>query len=307
MGDSELLEEQGPAMTAGERLRVAREASGLSLEDIATSTRIPTRHLESLENSDFSRLPAPTYTIGFAKNYASAVGLDRAEIGDQLRTEMGGSRPVSTVPEVFEPADPARAMPKWLIIGTVGALILAALLFNWLSNRSLEGGDEEATANIAAAAPTPAPAPQGQGPVVISASDTAWIDVRDGDIILKQGELASGQSFEVPANAAAPTLTTAKPEALRISVGTADAPAIGEPGTKVTVSLKPDDLLRSRTPSPAAAPAAAPAAPPQAAPARPPQRRPAPPLPVRSEPAAPPPVAAQPQPASNEASPTPQQ
>ena len=47
--------------------------------------------------------------------------------------------------------------------------------------------------------------------------------VRDGATILKQGELAAGQSFEVPATATAPTLTTAKPEALRISVGTGDA------------------------------------------------------------------------------------
>ena len=79
MGDAELVEDEGLPVSVGERLRGAREAAGLSLEDIATSTRIPTRHLESLETSDFSRLPAPTYTIGFAKSYAAAVGLDRAD------------------------------------------------------------------------------------------------------------------------------------------------------------------------------------------------------------------------------------
>ena len=113
MGDAEVAEDEGVAMTAGERLRQAREASGMTLEEIATTTRIPTRHLESIETGDFARLPAPTYTIGFAKNFAGAVGLDRAEIGDQLRAEMGGSRPAMTTPEVFEPADQARAMPNW--------------------------------------------------------------------------------------------------------------------------------------------------------------------------------------------------
>jgi len=267
MGDAELVEDEGLPVSVGERLREAREAAGLSLEDIATSTRIPTRHLESLETGDFSRLPAPTYTIGFAKNYAAAVGLDRAEIGDQLRAEMGGSRPATSVPsEVFEPADPARAMPMGLIIGAVVAVVFAALLFNWLSNRSLEGPDEVVAENeTAAIAPPAAPAAvQGQGPVLITASDTAWIEVKDGEVILKQGELAAGQSFEVPVNAVAPTLTTAKPEALRISVGTADAPAIGEAGKKVTVSLKPADLLR---PPAAAAALPQPAA---AAPANPP-------------------------------------
>lgn len=303
MGDAELVDEGGMPMTAGERLREAREAAGMTLEEIATTTRIPTRHLESLEAGDFARLPAPTYTIGFAKSFAAAVGLDRAEIGDQLRTEMGGSRPVTTTPEVFEPADPARAMPKWLIAGTIGALLLFALLFNWLSNRSLEAPDDEAAANVAAPAALPpaAAVAQGQGPVVITASDTAWIDVRDGAAILMQAELASGQSFQVPTNAVAPTLTTAKPEALRISVGTADAPAIGEAGRKVTVSLKPDDLLRAK---PAASPAVVePAAPPPQATTRAPARRPAQP-PVQPNMSSP---GAEPQANAAAPAPTPQQ
>ena len=287
MGDAELVEEDGVPMSAGERLRQAREASGLTLEEIATSTRIPTRHLESLENGDFQRLPAPTYTIGFAKNFAAAVGLDRAEIGDQLRTEMGGSRPVMTTPEVFEPADPARAMPVWLIAAAIGALLLFALLYNWLSNRSLEPADEELAAeNVVAPAPPPAAvAPQGQGPVVITATDAVWVEIKDGGVLLKQGLLAAGEVFQVPATAVAPTLTTAKPEALRIAVGTTVAPMIGEPAKKVTASLKPDDLLRPRQASATAAPQPA-AQPPRtaAAPvARP--RRSAPPPPAAPAPA----------------------
>ena len=105
--------------TVGEQLRAAREEKGLNLEDIAAQTRIPRRHLESLEASDWDKLPAPTYTIGFAKSYASAIGLDRTDIGEQLRAEMGGQRPVAATTEVFEPADPARTMPKGLVFGTI--------------------------------------------------------------------------------------------------------------------------------------------------------------------------------------------
>src|SRR5690606_1403696 len=175
MGDAELDEENGTAMSVGERLRAAREAGGLTLEDIATTTRIPIRHLESLEAGDFARLPAPTYSVGFAKNYAAAVGLDRAEIGDQLRAEMGGTRPATTTADVFEPADPARAMPKWLIIGTIVALLLAALMFNWLNNRSMDAPDEVEASNLTAPVPPPAaPAQQGQQPVVLTATDRVW-------------------------------------------------------------------------------------------------------------------------------------
>ena len=96
-------------VTVGQRLREAREAKGMSVEDIAASTRIPTRHLTSLENSDWDKLPAATYSIGFAKNYAGAVGLDRNEIGEQLRAEMGGMQRAQTIyPDVYEAARPAR-------------------------------------------------------------------------------------------------------------------------------------------------------------------------------------------------------
>lgn len=277
-------------VTAGQRLKEAREAAGLSIEDVAATTRIPTRHLASLEVSDWDQLPAATYSIGFAKNYATAVGLDKAEIAEQLRAEMGGARPVATNMEVYETADPARTMPKGLVFGALGLVVLAVLLFTWLNNRSMESDpvapaveNEAATFDSIAAA-----APANTGTVVLTANEPVWIEVRDGSAILRQGELAAGQSYEVPANAVAPKLTTGKPEALRIAIGTADAPAVGPTGERVSgVSLLAVDLMKGPA---AAAPVAAAPAPAAPAPAR-----------VRSTPrrntptpAAPPPAAAAP-------------
>jgi cytoskeleton protein RodZ len=254
--------------TVGERLRVAREEKGLSLEEIAAQTRIPRRHLESLETSDWERLPAPTYTIGFAKSYASAVGLDRSEIYEQLRGEMGGMRPATTASEVFEPADPARTMPKWLVFGAIAAVLVLVLVLSWLNERSIQEPDPAANDSTAPAvapeANVPAPAasaPTAQGPVVITANEQVWIQVKDGATTLKEGLLEAGQSFEVPATATAPVLTTGKPEALRISVGTASAPPVGPAATTVRdVSLLGPDLMRG--PAAASAPAAAPGSPP---------------------------------------------
>ncbi len=255
----------GGGATVGEQLRAARDAQGLSLEDVAARTRIPTRHLESLEASDWSKLPATTYSIGFAKSYASAVGLDRTAIGDQLRAEMSGysQRPTNTA-EVFEPADPARVMPKWLVLLAVLGVIavIAGLLV--MRNREISGPDE-GTPPVAAEAPqapaanAPAAAPAPSGPVVITANEPAWLQVYEkGGKTLYQGQLAAGQSYEVPATATAPLLKTGKPEALRVAVGTADAPPVGTPGTTARdVSLLPADLMRggAATPAPASAPA----------------------------------------------------
>lgn len=251
-------------VTVGQRLREAREAAGLSIEDVAATTRIPTRHLASLEISDWDQLPASTYSVGFAKNYATAVGLDKAEIAEQLRAEMGGARPVATHMEVYETADPARTMPKGLVFGALGLVLLVVLLFTWLSNRSMES-DPAAAAIENEAAPLDnfaAAAPAATGTVVLTANEAVWIEVRDGSAILKQGELAAGQSYEVPATAVAPRLTTGKPEALRIAIGTADAPAVGPAGERVSgVSLLAADLAKGPVAAAAAAPAPAPAAP----------------------------------------------
>ena len=280
--------------TVGARLKAARTKKKMSLEDIAAQTRIPLRHLESVEQSAWDRLPAPTYTIGFAKAYAGAVGMDRAEVSEQLREELGGLRYTVTSTDTFEPADPARSMPKWLVIGAVAAVILLVLLMSWLNERSLDDPAEPA-ANVAASAPAqpaaPPPAqPTAQGPVVLTATEQAWLQIYEkGGATYFSGMLNAGQNFTVPPNATAPMLKTAKPEALRIMVGTTLAPTVGPAGRMISdVSLLPADLLRQGS---APAPAAAPPQPQPAAPraSTPPQQRSTP----RRQPA-PPPVEAPP-------------
>jgi cytoskeletal protein RodZ len=257
--DEELVETDVPSV--GERLRAAREEKGMSLEDIAAQTRIPQRHLESIEKAEWERLPAPTYTIGFARSYASSVGLDRAEIADQLRTEIGGSRPQTMIaPEVFEPADPARTMPKSLVFGAIAAVLVLIVVMTWLNRRSLEQPDENTTNAPAAAAPAtqqtaPPPAPAAGQPVVLTATDAVWLQVSEkGGATLFAGVLQPGQSYPVPPSATAPVLKTGKPEALRVTVGNTVAPAIGPAATTVTdVSLLSADLLKPGQP-PAPAP-----------------------------------------------------
>jgi cytoskeleton protein RodZ len=197
MMDEAVVETEAPSV--GEQLRAAREEKGLNLEDIAAQTRIPRRHLESIETSDWEKLPAPTYTIGFAKSYASAVGLDRTDIGDQLRAEMGGSRPMMAAPEVFEPADPARTMPKGLVLGTIAAVIVLILIMTWLNNRSLEPAEETNTVAAAETPPppqaaAPAPAPVTGQPVVLTATAPVWFQVYEkGGATLFSGMLQPGQ------------------------------------------------------------------------------------------------------------------
>src|SRR3546814_20841742 len=110
MADEEVAEQGERAITrTGDKLRLAREAAGLSLADVASRTRITQRHLEAIEKSDFSELPGRTYVTGFARAYARAIDLPEAEIGAAVRRELEedayAARPAY---EAYEPTDPTR-------------------------------------------------------------------------------------------------------------------------------------------------------------------------------------------------------
>ncbi len=64
----------------GSRLRRAREARGLTLEDAERDTRISRRYLQALENEEFDVIPAPVYARGFLRSYSQYLGLDPQEM-----------------------------------------------------------------------------------------------------------------------------------------------------------------------------------------------------------------------------------
>lgn len=70
-------------MTPGQALAAKRAERGLSIEQVAASTRIRAEHLRALEADDLAQLPAPVYARGYLRTYATYLGLDPDEL---LRT-----------------------------------------------------------------------------------------------------------------------------------------------------------------------------------------------------------------------------
>jgi cytoskeleton protein RodZ len=60
----------------GAKLRAARERRGVSLRQIAETTKISVSALEALERNDPSRLPGGIFSRAFVRSYAAEVGLD---------------------------------------------------------------------------------------------------------------------------------------------------------------------------------------------------------------------------------------
>ena len=82
-------------------LKNERETRRLSLEEVSSTTRIPRRALESLEEDRFEDLPSGVFVRGFIKAYASAVKIDADEVlerFDEQREQTLRPAPLSTVP-----------------------------------------------------------------------------------------------------------------------------------------------------------------------------------------------------------------
>jgi cytoskeleton protein RodZ len=63
-------------LSVGQQLRVAREARGLAVADIAKKLKLSPRQVEALESDDWSRLPCNTIVRGFVRNYARLIDLN---------------------------------------------------------------------------------------------------------------------------------------------------------------------------------------------------------------------------------------
>jgi hypothetical protein len=69
-----------PMQTVAHLLKKAREAKGLSFEQIRETLKIHPRFLRALEESDYQVFSSPVHLKGFLKNYAEYLGLDVAAI-----------------------------------------------------------------------------------------------------------------------------------------------------------------------------------------------------------------------------------
>ena len=82
----------------GGKLRQARERRGISLRQIAASTKISVAALEALERNDTSRLPGGIFSRAFVRSYAIEVGLDPDETVREFLERFHEEAPVAAVP-----------------------------------------------------------------------------------------------------------------------------------------------------------------------------------------------------------------
>lgn len=248
--------------SVGDKLRSGREAQGIELSDVAARTRIPQRHLEAIERSNYASLPSITYALGFAKAYARAIGADEVALGRELRQELDTKfERVAPTPS-YEMNDPTRAPSRGLVwFGAFVALLLLVGVGLYYGT-SLFRGSAPAPETLEIPEDTPAPAPTPTtttvaqaGQVSLVALDTVWLRVTDATgKLLYEKEMQAGERFDVPADADHPKAKTGRPDKIQVLVNGSNAPALGQGDKAVEVEVSAQALLARGTPGAEASP-----------------------------------------------------
>lgn len=88
--------------TVAEKLRQAREAQNLTVNQVADVTKIRTDHIRALEEGNFDIFSAQVYIRGFVRTYSTLLKLDVPQTMAMLDNELGKTEKFSEPPPLTE-------------------------------------------------------------------------------------------------------------------------------------------------------------------------------------------------------------
>jgi cytoskeletal protein RodZ len=91
-------------------LLTVRHKQGISLRDIAASTKIGMFYLEAIERGEFEKLPGGIYTTSYIRQYAQAIDYDENELLECYYRAAG----IEWRPAELPPAKWHSALLMWL-------------------------------------------------------------------------------------------------------------------------------------------------------------------------------------------------
>jgi cytoskeletal protein RodZ len=250
----------------GSFLKHARETRGLSLQQVAATTKISARVLAALERNDASKLPGGIFSRAFVRAFAREVGLDPESAVSRFVAafpdESGavdGPKPAGG--EDLEAFESRRKMVATLLqlLGFSLLIVVVALLYY---NRR---GSPKPPAELPQKSTTSAPAPPSASPqpvvpspsmaepqvpgsaparslsVVLGASEACWIAVTADGVRVAERTLQAGDRVEYQARGSL-TLSVGNAGALSITINGKPARSWGARGQVVSRVITLDTL-----------------------------------------------------------------
>jgi cytoskeletal protein RodZ len=132
----------------GSSLREARTRQGLEFEEMESRTKVRAKYLRMLEEERFDQLPGHTYTKGFLRVYADALGLDGGLYVDEYNSRfVAGDEDYAPRTRRVSPARHRRQQRReshiviltLLAIAILTALVIAAWRFGGPDEPQVQG------------------------------------------------------------------------------------------------------------------------------------------------------------------------
>jgi cytoskeleton protein RodZ len=197
----------------GQELRRERELRGISLREIADSTRISLRFLQAIEEDQFDRIPGEFFVRAILRSYVKSIGLDEHQVLNRYQEvqsfeEQYQDREKENVtrPRKLPPVLSRRRM-KFVIAAIAVIAVGLALLYIF----SLSPGKEPSTlqetklpASLSVTLPEPQPAEAEAEPIRelrlrLDFVEETWLRVYADGKSAWDGIKTTGESLEVTA------------------------------------------------------------------------------------------------------------
>src|SRR6266850_8086468 len=254
-------------MSTGDQLRNARRSKGMTIEQIASVTKISPSVLRALEADDHAKLPGWVFTRGFLKSYAREIGLDPDETvatflaqiappPEPMFEQSGGGRPARELEAIREhetiELEPSTDVGQMI---AVAVIVMATVAYLGLHNRATPALASASAPAVASAAPVATDVPVATAgfatpkPVASESSDLkidlaatgpCWVSATvDGEPRIQR--LMNAGEHETVAARDSVTLRVGDPAAFQLSINGVPGRSLGDAGQPVTVRLTPQN------------------------------------------------------------------
>lgn len=236
-------------MNIGTHLREARERRGITLRQLANSTKLSTTALQLIERNEFDRLPGGIFTKGYLRAFSADVGVNPEEVVNEYLLQFPAAQATEELPIVPPPAiEDAHAGQHFLT--AVVTIVVGFVVSSWFHD-SVEPSvtsSRDVVQTLAPIASRMTASADGPGAFPASGRDelglhleiqskgACWMSARaDGRLIIYR-LLQSGERVTVVARDEL-VLRIGDPEMFTYTLNGVWGRPLGEAGIPVTVTI----------------------------------------------------------------------
>jgi len=217
----------------GIELRDARQALGLSYDEVSELTKIQPQFLESIENLAKSELPSIGYVLGYVRTYAKAMGLDGVSAVARYKVD-------SEIPQDLGMRDRPHFVPRRKIrlprgfFPALTVMAIAGMLTVWYGTQTETQAAVTNGPDLTPRAAETAAIINDPNMITVKALAPSWVQIKDkNERVIISRIFVTGETWQTQRGSGA-TLSARDGGAIQIFVGEGDAGLLGEQGVAVS-------------------------------------------------------------------------